>query len=158
MKPVSFAHRSAVLVSVLLAACGGARSAPPGQAPEAPEAVVALFLAAANANDLDAMALRWGDERGPSSQSNWIEATERQRRLQIMQRLLTSNAQRVVTASDAPDGVRVVEVELTQGTRQVTVPFRLVRTRSAGAWVIKEIGLESAMPQPAPRQPAQPRP
>ena len=39
----------------------------------------------------------------------------------------------------------VLTVALSQGTRRVAVPFTLVPSR-AGGWLIREIGLDAAMP------------
>jgi hypothetical protein len=152
MVAVSVAHRWAAVAAVaLLVACGGRRVAV-GPAPSAPEETVAQFLSAVNAADLTRMAGLWGDERGPSSATNVIPENERVRRLQIIQRVLLHDTHRVVESNAEGADRRVLQVELARGTRRVTVPFTLVVARTGG-WVINQIGLEAAMPQPSlPRQ------
>jgi hypothetical protein len=148
MAVVTFSHRHLVILALAsTVACGGHPGLP---SPVSPDQTVEQFLVAANANDLEAMALLWGDEHGPSSVTNTIPIPERIQRLTIMQRLLHSD-NHLITATNASDpSKRVITVALTQGTRRFAVPFTVVPTR-AGGWLIREIGLEAAMPQPGSR-------
>jgi len=147
MRAVTFSHRLLAIVGVFaLTACGGSR--PPANvtpAPARPDATVEMFLAAADSNDLDRMASLWGDESGPSNVSNKIPAEERTQRLQVMQRLLRSDQRRVVLSDTTTPGRYLVTAHLTQGNRRFSVPFTCIQMR-AGGWLIREIGLESAMP------------
>jgi hypothetical protein len=147
MRAVTFSHRLPAIVGALvLTACGGSR--PPANvtpAPDRPAATVEMFLAAADSNDLDRMASLWGDEDGPSNVSNKIPREERNQRLQIMQRLLRSDQRRITVSDTTVPGRPVVTAHLTQGSRRFTVPFTCVQSRRGG-WLIREIGLESAMP------------
>jgi hypothetical protein len=110
-----------------------------------PDQAVEQFLGAVNATDLDAMAMLWGTERGPEGVTHSLPQTERQQRLTVMQRMLRSD-NHMITGTDATDpSKRIVTVAITQGTRRFAVPFTLVPTR-AGGWIIREIGLDAAMP------------
>lgn len=146
--------RQLVILGVALtAACGGGgHTGTVAPEPPTPEAAVEQFLTAANAGDLDAMALAWGDERGPSSQTNVIPREERVRRLTIMQRLLASDSHQITATNNSDPTKLVVTVAMSQGTKRFAVPFTVVRSRNGG-WLVKEIDLAPAMPSAGPRQP-----
>lgn len=146
MAPVSFAHRFAAFAAVALLVACSRPGATGGPSPEMPEQTLSQFLAAVNASDYERMASLWGDERGPSNVTNFIEPVERRRRLEIMQRLLVTDGFRVLEARNMPNG-HLMNVELNRGTRSFSVPFTLVRSRYGG-WLVNEIGLDMAVPQP----------
>lgn len=150
MTLVDSAHRLAVALLVVAAAACAGRQAAPSPAPSAPEVTVAQFLAATNANDLDRMASLWGDERGPSNVTNVIPRDERTRRLRIMQTLLTSDEHRVTGVREDSREERVLQVELVRGSNRFVVPFTVVAARTGG-WLIRDVGLEAAMPRAQPR-------
>ena len=146
MAVVRFPHRHLAILGLLatVAACGG-RRAVAGPSPASPDQTIEQFLSAVNASDLERMSTLWGDERGPVSASNAMSEAERNQRLTIMQRMLRSDSH-LITATDATDPAkRVVSVAMTQGQRRFVVPFTVVPTR-AGGWLIREIGLDAAMP------------
>lgn len=164
MRVVTSSHRHlAIGLLVLTAACGG-RRANTVPAPATPDQAIESFLAAVNATDIDAMANFWGDERGAEAQTRRFSDSERRQRLQIMQRMLKSD-NHMITGSDATDpSKRIVTVAMTQGTRRFAVPFTVVPVRGGG-WLIREIGLDAAMPSagsnnttPVQTTPAPPRP
>ncbi len=147
---MTIAHRTfAVAALGLLLGCAG-RSADVGPSPASPEAAIELFLDAANASDLDRMADLWGDERGPSSATNRIPRDQRAQRLAIMQRLLRNDGRRLVSSENTLPAAPVRNYELTQGSRRFTVPFTCVPSPHGG-WLIREIGLDAAMPSAGPR-------
>ncbi len=144
MVAVTFSPRHLVSVALILAAssgCHGGKVMPSA----APDQTVEHFLAAVNASDLEGMARLWGTERGPESEVHKFSDTERLQRLTIMQHMLKSESH-AITATDATDpSKRVLTVSLTQNNRRFSVPFTLVASR-AGDWLIREIGLDAAMP------------
>lgn len=150
MAAVTFSHRHLIIAGLATAlACGG-RHVEVAPLPASPEATVEGFLTAVNDADLERMAGLWGDERGPSNVTNRIPRAQRLQRLTIMQRLLRHDNRRVL-GSEAPNPREaVLQVELTQGTRHFTVPFTCVTSR-AGGWLVRDIGLEAAMPAAGPR-------
>lgn len=143
---MTFSHKNLVILSLGAAmACGGHTGPPVAPAPATPEATIEQFLTAVNAGDLGRMGELWGTERGPSTIT--LPATQRQRRLTIMQRILQSDGHRIAgsdSTASAPNR-RVISVNLVKGTRRVTVPFTLVVTR-AGGWLISQVALEAALP------------
>jgi hypothetical protein len=150
MAAVTFSHRHLVIAGLVTAlACGGQRVAV-APLPASPEATVEGFLAAVNDADLERMAGLWGDERGPSNVTNRIPRAQRLQRLTIMQRVLRHDNRRVVASDAANSREAVLRVELTQGTRRFTVPFTCVASRTGG-WLVRDIGLEAAMPAASPR-------
>lgn len=145
MAAVTFSHRHLLIAGLATAlACGG-RRLPVTPLPASAEATVEGFLAAVNDADLQRMAGLWGDERGPSNVTNRIPRTQRLQRLTIMQRLLRHDNRHLVGSDASNPREAVLQVELTQGTRRFTVPFTCVPSRTGG-WVVRDIGLEAAMP------------
>lgn len=161
MNVVTSSYRHLVIgLLVLSAACGGRRTSTV-PAPSTPDQAVEQFLSAVNASDIDQMANYWGDERGPESVTRRFSDSERRQRLQIMQRMLRTD-NHMITATDATDPAkRIVTVAMTQGSRRFAVPFTVVPVRSGG-WLIREIGLDAAMPSAGSTQttpvPTTPRP
>lgn len=150
MPIVTIAHRTIAVAALgLLLACGG-RSAPVPPSPATPEATIELFLDAVNAVDLDRMAQLWGDEQGPSSATNKIPRDQRAQRLAIMQRLLRSDGRRLASSENTIPTAPVRTYEITQGTRRFNVPFTCVPSPHGG-WLVREIGLDAAMPSAGPR-------
>jgi hypothetical protein len=144
MRVVTLRRHLFILAALSVTACGGRRAAQ-SPSPATPDQTVEQFLAAVNAADLDRMAMFWGNERGPEGVTHSIPQEERMQRLTIMQRMLRTD-NHMITATDATDpSKRIVTVAMTQGTRRFAVPFTLVQAR-AGGWLIKEIGLDAAMP------------
>jgi hypothetical protein len=158
MNVVTSSYRHLVIgLLALSAACGG-RRASTVPAPSTPDQAVEQFLGAVNENNLELMANFWGDENGPLRR---YSESERRQRLQIMQRMLRSD-NHMITATDASDPAkRILTVAMTQGSRRFAVPFTVVPVRSGG-WLIREIGLDAAMPSAGSTQttpvPTTPRP
>jgi len=126
-------------------------------APATPEATVTAFLSAVDSNAADRMAALWGTDRGPSTVVI-PNAQRRDRQIEIMRLMLKHDAFRFVPATErviAPEGRRVLHVELTRGDRRATVPFTLVPLR-AGGWLVEDIGLEAVMPIVNPRRQSPP--
>jgi len=148
---VTIAHRTLAVASLgLVLGCAG-RAGDVAPSPATPEATIELFLDAVNAGDLDRMATLWGDERGPSSATNRIPRAQRAQRLAIIQRLLRSDGRRLVSSENTMPAAPVRTYELSQGTRRFSVPFTCVPSPHGG-WLIREIGLDSAMPSGGPRR------
>jgi hypothetical protein len=151
---VAPSHRSLVIaVVVSLAACRAAPVVVVPPAPATPEATVTAFLAAVDSNAADRMAALWGTDRGPSTVVI-PDASQRERRIAIMRRMLLHDAFRFVPGQAPvaiPEGRRVLFVELTRSDRRATVPFTVVAQR-AGGWLVEDIGLEAAMPIANPRR------
>jgi len=150
---VTATHRSAAVLGLAALLACHPSAAPLAPLPESPEAVVSAFMDAVNAEDLDRMAGLWGDEHGPSNVSNRIRPDARRQRLLIIQRVLRCDQYRVLGVTPS-SGQEVVMAELTIGERRVNVPFKVVRPRRGGGWLVLEPGIAAAMPSAGPsRQP-----
>ena len=151
MPIVTIAHRTIAVAALgLVLGCGGRSGTAAAPSPATPEATVELFLDAANANDLDRMAALWGTEQGSSAATGQPPLEERNQRLAIMQRLLRNDNRRLVGTAATVPTAPVLSYDITQGQRQFTVPFTCVASRHGG-WLIREIGLDAAMPTAGPR-------
>ena len=139
-----FSKRFLLILALGAAASCGGRHPDTAPSPSAPQATVDGFLAAVNANDLDAMALLWGDEDGPSSVTHKVRGMPQ--RLTIMQRVLRSDGHEVVATDVADPQHPKLSVQLARGDRRVTLTFVMARSRYGG-WLLREIpNFEAAMP------------
>ncbi len=153
-------RRSATLL-VLLAACGGGRTAPApavGPAPS-PEGAVRSFMAAVADSNIPLMGRFWGTSRGPASVTG--QPADYQRRLTVTQIYLRDTPYKIVrTEPAAGDPNRqVVTVELDRRACVRTVPFTTIKTADGG-WIVTAIDLNQAgtpgRPCAAPKPEAQP--
>jgi len=138
-----------VLLLGSVAACGGPRV--PGQpTPASPEATVGQFMAAVNADDLHHMALLFGDERGPSTVI-MKNAAHRDSIMAVLQHVLVADSIHVTGTAGVPGhpAWRLVHVDVTQGSRETSVPFTLVPWQ--GGWLVWNVGILPLMPGGASR-------
>jgi hypothetical protein len=132
-------------LGLVVAACGGGSSVAIAPAPASPEATVGQFFAAVNADDLRRMGMLFGDERGPILQVEH-DARQRDMKLAIMQRVLSSDSVRVRGIQSAPDQRtrRVVQVEVFHGGRGRVVPVTVAM--HGGGWLVQAVDIEVLMP------------
>src|SRR5437899_6933383 len=143
MAVVTFSHRPLVILA--LGAVLGCQHPNVPPSPSAPAETVNQFLTAVNANDLQAMALLFGDERGPSSIVRENSETVRMQQMTILQRLLHGESHEVAS-TDVSNAVRPrLSVTIARGTRRFTVPFTLAQSRGGG-WLVQAIDVTPAMP------------
>lgn len=124
---------------VFVAGCG--RKPAPGEAltgAAAPRLAVEQFLAAVKAQDLQAMSVVWGTDKGPARDQ--LERTELEKREIIMQGCYDHDRYRVLEESPAPNGERSVRVELTRGRRTATPTFLMVMGPSS-RWYVRDAGI-----------------
>lgn len=126
--------RRLALILVVAAAC---RSTPPGSlagAP-APRAAVDQYLAAARAQDLQALGAVWGDEKGPTRDR--IPRAQLDQLLLVQICLLRHDQARIGEPTAAPGGRLVMQVDLAQGTLNANVKFTVARG-PAGRWFVQD--------------------
>ena len=132
------------LLLAVVAACGGS-SAPAGPpSPATPADALAGFLDAVRQNDLAAMGQLWGSERGPAA--GWMEPTELNKRVTVIQKLLTHDGYRVVEGPlPVPGDSRrmMFRVELRLAECVHVQPIDVVRA-DAGGWVVQDVHLADA--------------
>lgn len=139
--------RMAVLLPVLVMACGGGRQAsqPSGIAANepGPSLIVERFLQAANSNDLTTMVTLFGTADRRIDQ---LESTgSAQRRMYALASMLRHDdfqiqGQEIVPGRMA-DAVEV-RVRIRRGDRVTVVPHLVVR-RKGGGWIIERIDTEA---------------
>jgi hypothetical protein len=92
---------------------------------QTPRLALASFLAAANAQDLQAMSRVWGDKEGSVLSSGKIGREEIEKREIVMLCYLKHDKYRVVSELPAMDRERTLSVELTKGNLSRTANFVL---------------------------------
>lgn len=134
-----------VLVVLLAAGCGGNPGAggSPNSPPVAPALIIERFLQAVNAQDLETMARLFGTERG--SILNRDPRSEVEQRMYTLAAILRHEDYQLEGERPVPgrlgQAVQMI-VRMRFGSRQVAVPYTLVRTRN-GPWIIEQIDVES---------------
>jgi hypothetical protein len=127
-----------LLVAAL--ACRTGRPAPvspSGQLTGAPNArrAVEEFLVAVKAQDLQAMAVEWGTDKGPARDQ--LERSELEKRLIIMQTCYEHDRFQVLDESPGQLGERLVRVEIVRGTRAKRPSFTAVEGPGK-RWYVKD--------------------
>lgn len=106
-----------------------------------PRQALNTFLAAANAQDLQAMAAVWGDKDGSVQSSRKMGREEIEKREIIMMCYLRHDKYRVVSDAPSVDNERVLGVELTKGRLSRTSNFNLATDGSR--WYVRSANLEA---------------
>lgn len=105
-------------------AFAGCRTAAPGReqtGADSPRRAVELFLAAVSAQDIQAMSVVWGTEKGPARDQ--LARTELERREIIMQQCFAHDRYRVMDEIPGEGGSRMLRVEITRGSTTRTPQF-----------------------------------
>ena len=106
----------------------------------APRRAVEMFLAAVKAQDLQAMSVVWGTEKGPARDQ--MERTELEKREIIMQGCYDHDRYQIVEDSPAPNGARYVRVSITRGSKTKTPNFLTVKGPS-DRWYVSDADFAS---------------
>jgi hypothetical protein len=126
-----------MLAVCLIVACR-ASSVGPGQGAATPAAAVEQLLAAARAQDLQAISAIWGDERGLVRDREARQEVES--RTFIMACILRNDKATLGEIMPAAGGRMIVSADLTQGTRTGNTRFETART-AAGRWLVSNMDL-----------------
>lgn len=129
---------SLIAFVMILAACGPKAGGPLTGAP-APRTAVEQFLAAVRAQDLQAMSIIWGSEKGPAR--DLIERKELEKRELVMQCMLTHDQFRILSEGPGTAGKRVFRVELKRGPITRTTNFTSAQGPS-DRWYVESAELE----------------
>ena len=119
-------QRYAALVLVALVAChNGSRSGVDEPGAPTPQLAVEHFLTAAKAQNLQALAMAWGTDKGPAR--DVVDRSQIERRELIMMCYLNHDSYRVRSEGPAQEGRRAFIVDLNRGglvrtTTVTTVP------------------------------------
>ena len=115
--------------------------APATAAQQTPREALATFLAAANAQDLQAMSGVWGDKDGSVRASGKMGREEIEKREIIMMCYLRHDKFRVVSDAPAVDNERLLGVELTKGKLSRTANFNMATDGTR--WYVRSAELEA---------------
>ena len=132
----------ALVLAVLLAACGG--SAPSTVAPttSARGAVDAFMQAVADSN-LTRMANLWGTSAGPAAKTN--QPGDWEKRVTVMQAYLQNESHRII--GDVPEGTagtrHAVQVEIRRDLCTWVVPFTAIKLGD-GSWIVNQVDVTAA--------------
>ncbi len=127
--------RRLAVILVLAAAC---HTAPAGSSlggAESPRAAVEKYLAAARAQDLQALGVVWGDEKGPTR--DHLPREELEKREFVMLCLLKHDQARIGEPVAAVGGRYTMQVELTQGQVKANVKFTVAKGPS-NRWYVQD--------------------
>lgn len=124
---------------LVLAAC---RSVPTSTIMGAttPRGAAEQMLAAAAAQDLQAISAVWGSESGLARDQ--LDRTEVESRTFIMACVLKSDSQKFGDPTPAGNGRVLISVELTQGKNAGGTRFETARTKD-GRWLVSNVDLQS---------------
>jgi hypothetical protein len=100
----------------------------------APRLAVEQFLSAVKAQDLQAMSVVWGTEKGPARDQ--MERTELEKREIVMQGCYAHDRFRILDESPSTEGRRLVRVQITRGNRTKTPNFTTVKGPSDRWYVL----------------------
>ncbi len=125
--------RKLVLLAVILAACsrnpapvlgtGGSAGGLTGASDA--RSGVTMFLNAVAAQDLQAMSVVWGTEKGPARDN--LDRNELDRRLIIIQSCYRHDTFTIAEETSGPNGHRFVKVAITRGRETRTPNFDMVQ-------------------------------
>jgi hypothetical protein len=127
------------LAVLLLAACGPRTSSGTLTGAPAPRTAVEQFLAAIRAQDLQAMSVVWGSEKGPAR--DLIARQELEKRELIMQCMLAHDRYRILSEATGAEGKQVFRVELRRGAVTRATNFYSVKGPS-DRWYVESADLE----------------
>jgi hypothetical protein len=130
--------RSMIAFVMVLAACGPKNTGPLTGAP-APRTAVEQFLAAVRAQDLQAMSIIWGSEKGPAR--DLIDRVQLEKRELVMQCMLAHERFRVLNEAPGQASKRIFRVELTRGPITRATNFTTVQGPSE-RWYVESADLE----------------
>lgn len=139
--------RRLLISLLLLAACkkntveapAPARPAPTAGASAARPALDA-FLAAVRNQDLQAMSMVWGDKNGSVRDGKVMSREDMEQRELVLMRCFKHDSFRVLGEAPAPDRERVLQVELTRGTKKHVTDFYAVK--GPERWYIRSANME----------------
>lgn len=103
---------------------------------------VMLFVDAARRQDLQAMAMVWGNEE--SLTRDRVDRAELERRLLIIVCHVRHDESRIGAAQLGEAGRVIHQVETTRGSRSARIPFTTVKNARSGRWFVEDIDLRAA--------------
>jgi hypothetical protein len=132
-----------LLIALLLAAACTSRTTtvqPAPAQPSGPRPALDAFLASVRSQDLQAMSAVWGDKDGPVRDSKRMGRDEMEKRELLLMCYFGHDRYRVLGEAPAPNGERVLQVELIKGTLRRTTNFYM--TTGGDRWYVRSADIE----------------
>jgi hypothetical protein len=104
-----------------------------------PAEAVGMMLAAAKAEDLQAVGAVWGDTEG-LTREKWPRSEFEMRAFYVV-KCLRNDRYQILSEGTAANGRRVAVVQITKGPINAQTNFKLVKGK-AGRWLVEEAQLE----------------
>ena len=104
-----------------------------------PSEAVAMMLAAAKAEDLQAVGAVWGDTEG-LSREKWPRSEFEMRAFYVV-KCLRNDRYQILSEGTAANGRRLATVQIVKGTNNLQTNFRLVKGKN-DRWLVENADLE----------------
>ena len=114
---------------------GATPSPVPAVVVNGPRPAVDAFMSAIKAQDLQALSAAWGDKTGSVRDNGVIPRADLEQRELVLIRCFRNDSYRILGESQATDGERSVQLELTRGTATRIVDFLV--TRGPDRWYVR---------------------
>lgn len=124
-----------IVLLLLVSACRPIASGPVTGA-ASPERAVDAFIAAAQAQDLQALGGIWGSAKGPARET--MDRAELEQRELILIRLLCQEQARVTSSTPGTEGRRILRLDMTRAGRTVPVTFTTIRGPEE-RWYVEDV-------------------
>lgn len=122
-----------MLLTAALAACSHAKPGTSLTGAAAPRLAVEQFMAAVRAQDLQAMSVVWGTEKGAARDQ--MDRNELDQRLILIQGCYAHDKFEIAADLPGPGGKRYVRVNITRGRRSKSPNFQVVQGPSSRWYV-----------------------
>jgi hypothetical protein len=135
--------KKVVLLLLVVLGCrsGAARRSGPLPGGETPRAAVDGFLRAVRAQDLQAMATIWGNEKGPVRDNPRMSHDDLERAELVMQCHLSHDSYRIVSEGPGERERKLLRVALTLKTLTRETDFTTVQSPSDKRWYVEDVNL-----------------
>jgi hypothetical protein len=133
---------AALVATLALAACGGARATSQAAPVASPRETVNAFLSAAADSNLARMGALWGTTRGAAARTGQPEDWER--RVMIMQTYLRNTTHQIIAEDrGSSESQRIVQVKIRREDCEYMVPFTTIRDNQGG-WLVNSFDVRAA--------------
>jgi hypothetical protein len=131
-----------MLMLLIVAGCRASAVGNGAGGADSAQMAVVEFLAAARAQDLQAISAVWGNDESPTRDR--VERQELERRLLIIACHLRHEESRLEPPQSGEGGRTLFTARIQHGNLSAEVPFTTVRNRHNGRWYVEDLDLRPA--------------